>query len=189
MIIALRGVVELFRKARRLTDVHRKLLAFSISHDHSIVRLYAHYPEIDGDKTSIFRYKIKQFDYSDERWTCYTFTRNIYDKFVPVYLELITNAIDLLPDPIAESFNSAIAPDDETAPSPQEPGALKQSLQQELKQQRKEAELQRKEVKQRETALMTQLEQQRKEFEQQRNELMQLIQQQGEHLNQLLSKH
>ncbi len=192
MTIALRGVVELFRKARRPMDVHRRVLAFSISHDHNIVRLYAHYPEIDGDKTSFYRYKIKQFDYSDgggvEKWTCYTFTRNIYEKFVPAYLELIKRAVDQLPDPVEESFDSAIAPDEESAlssqevassaPESQEGGFRKprqtrglnaelrtmiQSLQMQLERQRDDA-------KAHEAALLTQLEEQRKESERQRDD-------------------
>ena len=122
MTIALRGVVELFRKIERPLDVHRRALAFSISHDHTIVRLYAHYPEIDGDMTSFYRFKIKQFDCNAEmeKWTCNQFTRNVYEKFTPNYLELIKGAIDQLPDPVKESFDSSIAPDDDSALSSQE---------------------------------------------------------------------
>ena len=193
MTIAVRGVVELFRKAGRLIELHRRIIAFSISHDHRSVRLYAHYPEIDGDKTSFYRHDIKSFDYKEEKWTCYTFTRNIYEKFVPIHLEMIKRVIDQLPDPVEESVESAIAVDEESmlslqeiassAPEgefrkPRQPAhaelrTLIQGLQLQLEQQRKETEQQRKETAQRETTLMAQLEQQRKETEQQRKETAQ----------------
>ena len=192
MTIALRGVVELFRKARRSVETHRRILAFSISHDDSTIRLYAHYPEIDGDKTSYYRYKIKQFDCSDgggvEKWTCYKFTRNIYEKFFPAYLKMIKGAIDQLPDPVEKSSQSVIAADEESAltspiitpsaPEPQgggfkKPGKARgvtvelratiQSLQRQLEQQREEAN-------QRNQTLAAQLEQQRKDSEQQRKD-------------------
>ena len=103
-------------------DIHRTVVAFSISHDHNLVRLYAHYLEIDGEKTFFYRYKIKQLDHSDgcgERWTCHTFTCNIYEKFIPVYLVLIKRTIDQLPDPVEESFESALISDEESALSSQ----------------------------------------------------------------------
>ncbi|KAK0829575.1 hypothetical protein LTS02_018306, partial [Friedmanniomyces endolithicus] len=43
MTLAVRGVVELLRRAKREKDVDREILAFSISHDHSTVRSYGHY--------------------------------------------------------------------------------------------------------------------------------------------------
>jgi hypothetical protein len=40
MTLAARGVVELFRLVRREKELHREILAFSISHDHRSVRIY-----------------------------------------------------------------------------------------------------------------------------------------------------
>ena len=211
MTIAVRGVVELFRKAACPMDIHRKVLAFSVSHDHTIVRLYAHYAEIDGGKTSYYRHKIKQFDYSDgrgvEKWTSYTFARNVYGVYAPMYLELIKKMIDQLPDPVEESFESAIAADGENALSSQEGASsatesqegefrrprqarglnaelrtIIQSLQQQLEHQRKDSGKERETIEQREATLMSQLEQQRKESEQQRKDLMQLMKEQSEQL-------
>lgn len=34
-----------------------------------------------------------------DKWTAYKFTRNVYDIFVPIYLERICSAVDQLPDP------------------------------------------------------------------------------------------
>jgi hypothetical protein len=53
MTLAVRGVVELFRLVKREKELHREILAFSISHDHQTVRIYGHYPVIDGQKNHL----------------------------------------------------------------------------------------------------------------------------------------
>jgi hypothetical protein len=218
MTIAVRGVVELFRKAGRPMDIHRRALGFSISYDEKLVRLYAHYPEIDGDKTTFWRYTIKEFLFQDcdgaHKWTCYTFTRNIYEKFVPIYLETLKGAIDQLPDPLETSFESAVtATDEESAFSSQEIAlnapesqsefrkprptkgliaelrTMNQNLLQQLEQQQKNFDKQREESKQqlaqqREESKQ-QLEQQQKNFDKQREESKQQLEQ----LTQLLQQH
>jgi len=52
MTLAVRGIVELFRLVKREKELHREILAFSTSHDHRTVRIYGHYPIINGDKTT-----------------------------------------------------------------------------------------------------------------------------------------
>jgi hypothetical protein len=64
--LAVRGVVGLFKLVKREKELYRKILAFSILHDHRIVRIYSHYPIIDGDKTTFYRYPIKTFDFTSE---------------------------------------------------------------------------------------------------------------------------
>ena len=54
MTFAARAIVELFRLGKRESDLHRELLAFSISHDHQSVRIYGEYPEIDGKDTKCY---------------------------------------------------------------------------------------------------------------------------------------
>jgi len=50
MTMAVRGTVELFRLVKREKELHRQILAFSISHDHRTVRIYGHYPMVDGKR-------------------------------------------------------------------------------------------------------------------------------------------
>lgn len=45
--VAVKGIVELYRVVSRQNELHRNTLAFSISHDHEVVRIYGHYPLID----------------------------------------------------------------------------------------------------------------------------------------------
>jgi hypothetical protein len=70
---SVRGTVELFRLVKRENELHREILAFSISHDHSTVRIYGHYALIDGSKTTFYRHLIKKFDFTSEegkdKWT------------------------------------------------------------------------------------------------------------------------
>lgn len=101
MTIAVRGVVELYRAVKREKELHQEILAFSISHDHTTVRIYGHYALIEEGKTSYYRHQIRNFVFTElsgkEKWTAYRFTRNIYDKFVPIHLNRICAAIDQLP--------------------------------------------------------------------------------------------
>jgi hypothetical protein len=50
MTIAVRGIVELYRLVKREKELHREIITLSISHDHRTVRIYGHYPVIDGIK-------------------------------------------------------------------------------------------------------------------------------------------
>jgi hypothetical protein len=101
MTLAMRGVVELFRLVKREKELHREILAFSISHDHETVRIYGHYPMINGNKTTFYRHPIYKFDFTEldgkEKWTTYTFTRNVYDIWMPTHLKRIYSVIDELP--------------------------------------------------------------------------------------------
>ncbi|RDL39116.1 uncharacterized protein BP5553_03456 [Venustampulla echinocandica] len=103
MTLAVRGVIGLFKLAKREKELDRNILAFSISHDHRTVRIYGHYPVIDGNKTTFYRYPIKTFDFTSEagkdKWTSYRFTKNVYDIWMPTHLKKICSVIDtLLPD-------------------------------------------------------------------------------------------
>ncbi|OAP55866.1 hypothetical protein AYL99_10018 [Fonsecaea erecta] len=65
MTLAVRGVVELFRLVKREKELHRKILAFSISHDNRSARIYGHYPVIEGKKTTFYRHAIRDFSFTE----------------------------------------------------------------------------------------------------------------------------
>lgn len=110
MTVAVKGVVELYRIVGRAQELHRKVLGFSISHDHRTVRVYSHYAEIDGSGTTYYRHILKVVDILSEdgkdRWMAYQFVRNVYGCFVPIHLKRIKSAINQLPDPALRSFSS-----------------------------------------------------------------------------------
>jgi hypothetical protein len=83
MTMAVRGIVKLFRLVKREKELYREILAFSISHNHWTVRIYGHYPVINGNKTTFYCHLIYTFDFtaldSKEKWTVYKFTKNVYN--------------------------------------------------------------------------------------------------------------
>jgi len=191
MTIAVRAVVELFRKVGRAMEVHRNILGFSISHDDKTVRIYGHYPEIDGESTAYYRSTIKEFSYSNddgkERWTPYRFTRNVYEIFVPTHLERIKSAVDQLQDSVVEPLNSTLDFDEEYALSSQDvvsSGPESQAQGVFLKPGTRKAGGINAELRTMIQSLQQQLEQQRKESEQQRQEAKQQLEQQREEVKQ-----
>ena len=130
MTLSVRGLVELFRFVKREKEIHKKILAFSISHDDKAARIYGHYPIIDGDKTSFYRHSIKNFDFTSEegkeKWTTYKFTKNVYDTFMPKHHKLICSAIDDIPVDLnfgvslGDSFASVASADESDLPNSQE---------------------------------------------------------------------
>lgn len=127
MTLAVRGVVELFTLVKREKELHREILAFSISHDHRSVRIYGHYPVIEGDKTIFYRHPIRDFSFTEldgrEKWTAYKFTKNVYDTWMPAHFKRFCVAIDDIPPNI--HFELSDEPDLQFSPS----SGLSQSLQ------------------------------------------------------------
>ncbi|RYO88027.1 hypothetical protein DL766_007504 [Monosporascus sp. MC13-8B] len=101
MTLTVRAVAELFRAVKREYEVHRQILGFSISHDHRSVRIYGHYPVINGKDTKYYRHPIHEFSFTaldgKEKWTAYRFTKNVYDIWMPAHFKMICSAIDQLP--------------------------------------------------------------------------------------------
>ena len=101
MMMAVRGVVELFRLVKREKELHWEILTFSVSHDDQTVRIYGHYPVINGKKTTFYRHPICEFSFTEldgkEKWTAYKFTKNVYDIWMPTHLKRICSVIDDLP--------------------------------------------------------------------------------------------
>lgn len=61
MTLALRGIMEPFRLVGRAEELHRRVLTFSVSHEQEMVRIYGHYPVIEGDKTTYWRYPMRKY--------------------------------------------------------------------------------------------------------------------------------
>ena len=126
MTIAVRSVVELYRAVKREKELNREILAFSISHDHRSVRIYGHYPIIDGDKVTFYRHPIREFSFVEmngrEKWTTYKFTKNVYDIWMPTHLKRICSAVDKLPP----SLDFQVS--DEPGAQPEEATGLSQGI-------------------------------------------------------------
>lgn len=68
MTLAVRGIVELFRLVKREEEVHRQILAFSISYDHRSVRINGHYPVISGKNTKYYRHPIRTWEENHRKY-------------------------------------------------------------------------------------------------------------------------
>lgn len=103
--IAVKQVVDLYREVSRVGEIDRKIMAFFISANVDMVRIYGHYACIDGENTTFYRHLVEGFSIlakdSGARWISHKFVKNLYDVFVPAHLERIRAAIDQLPDPEA----------------------------------------------------------------------------------------
>ncbi|KAJ0423571.1 hypothetical protein BJY00DRAFT_310230 [Aspergillus carlsbadensis] len=108
--IAMRGVVHLYTAAKRAKELHRKVLAFSITHDHRSVRIYAHYPIIMGGATTYYRHLLADFcfvvDDGEKRWIAYHFVMAVYNSWAPSHFRLLCSAIDDLPELDFDSASS-----------------------------------------------------------------------------------
>lgn len=104
MTIAVKGVVELYRAVKREKELHREILAFSISHDHRSVVIYGHYAIIEEEKTTFYRHPVHDFSFTalegKDKWNAYKFTKNVYDIWMPIHYKRICSAIDELPSGI-----------------------------------------------------------------------------------------
>ncbi|KAF1999267.1 hypothetical protein P154DRAFT_554896 [Amniculicola lignicola CBS 123094] len=99
--VALRGLITLFQCVGREDELHQEINGFSISHSDEQVRVWGHYAVING-KPTFYRHPIANFAISkteqgDNRWTAYTFVRNIYDSWLPGHFLRICSVIDMLP--------------------------------------------------------------------------------------------
>jgi hypothetical protein len=101
MTIAVRAIVELFKLVGREMELHREILAFSISHDDRSVRIYGHYPVIEGKDTKYYRHPIHEFSFTaldgKEKWTAYRFTKSVYETWMPAHFKQLSSAIDKIP--------------------------------------------------------------------------------------------
>ena len=104
--VAVKQLVNLYREVSRESELDRKILAFSVSHDHNALRTYGHYALIDGSGARFYRHPIRKFDFTEQdgrdKWTAYKFILNVYKTFVPTHLERIRTAIDQLPGPVSQ---------------------------------------------------------------------------------------
>ena len=127
MSVALRAFIILFRYVKREKELHREILAFSVSHDHRSVRIYGHYPVIEGDKTTFYRHPIREFSFQEqegkEKWTTYKFVRNVYDHHMPKVHKLICSAIDNLPAGISFNLSQSASFSESTPQSSQQSNA------------------------------------------------------------------
>ncbi|EME77474.1 uncharacterized protein MYCFIDRAFT_98289, partial [Pseudocercospora fijiensis CIRAD86] len=109
--IAVRAVVELFRLVGREEELHREILAWSVSHHDRSVRIHGYFADIGGPEPTYHRHMIRDFGIMDqdgkEKWTAYQFTKNVYDNWMPEHFARISSAIDQIPAHVSFSVSNS----------------------------------------------------------------------------------
>ena len=127
MTVAVRALTVLFRSVKREKELNREILTFSVSHDHRSVRIYGHYPVIEGDNTTFYRHPIHTFDFTaldgKEKWTTCKFVKNVYDHHSLKLHKLICSAIDDLPTGINFALSQSASSTQSTAQNSQQSNA------------------------------------------------------------------
>ena len=199
--IAVRAIIALYKEAfgrtnpYRVKELYGKVLAFTMSHDNDRIFLYGNFavPKPGSpQELEFYRYPIELFSLTTRdgtnKYKPYNFVCNVYEKFAPIHLKRIKNAVAHLPSPpkrIGLSFHASTLTLDEAGSQQddsafQKPGkSASATLLQQLEQQRKESkeqlEQQRKESKEQIDKLLQQLEQQRQESKEQQREIISLL--------------
>ena len=121
--LAVRAVVELFKGVKREKELDREILAFSVSHDNQSVRIYGYHPVVVNTGTTIWRHPIRQYNFTElngrDKWAAYSFTKNLYDIWVPAHLKRISSALDDISPDMGLESNPQIS---------ESPGPLQQEL-------------------------------------------------------------
>ena len=114
MTVAVRGIVTLFQAVHREQELHREILSYAVSHDHESIRIWGHYPFIEGDKVTFWRRSIRKFDFTErdgkEKWASFTFITNLYIIWLPLHVKRIRSALDDLPSVLDSEEPNAAAP-------------------------------------------------------------------------------
>ena len=109
--IATRAVIQLYRKISSSQELDRKMLAISVSHNNTTVKIHGHFARIDGETLKFFRHRIYAADFAaefaSENWAkAYKITRGVYEHFLPKHLERIKSALSKMRQRALESFTS-----------------------------------------------------------------------------------
>ncbi|KAI9825148.1 MAG: hypothetical protein M1826_007073 [Phylliscum demangeonii] len=122
--ISVRAIIELYKTAfgtkdpDRVKELYGQVLAFTVSHDDKMVRIYGHYAVMSCDTATtleFYRHDLALFDFDVsggiDRFKAYNFVRNVYEKFVPEHRERIKTAAAFLPK-LAERAELSFAASD-----------------------------------------------------------------------------
>jgi len=123
MTLAVRAVVDLYRMAYRHRELHREVVAFSLSHNQSHARVYGHYPVFDkesGDFT-YHRRLLEDVHFArpgsspEQKWRAYNIVRGIYFQWAPYHFNHLRDMLDVIMDKRDEErFGNPWLPEEET---------------------------------------------------------------------------
>lgn len=86
--MAVNAIFQLFRTVSRQKELDKEILAFSVSHNYTVVKIYSHFPLVhsDNNRPSSYRRNIHSrniWDEDDEdRWSSCNIIRKTYDEWI-----------------------------------------------------------------------------------------------------------
>ncbi|KAK3669805.1 hypothetical protein LTR78_010322 [Recurvomyces mirabilis] len=111
--IAVRALIQLYRKISAADELDGKVLVFSIAHDASMIKVFGHFAKIEGDKLTFFRHQLYLSDIATDLRSktssrAYKITRAIYEVFFPQHLARIKSVLSKLRSSTVASFTSQL---------------------------------------------------------------------------------
>ncbi|KAK6442640.1 hypothetical protein LTR95_001119 [Oleoguttula sp. CCFEE 5521] len=111
--IAVRALIQLYRKLSAAEELDGKVLVLSIAHDASMIKVFGHFAKIEGAKLTFFRHQLYLSNIatdlrSEASSRAYKITRAIYDVFFPQHLARIRSALSKLRGSTVASFTSQL---------------------------------------------------------------------------------
>ncbi|KAF2220303.1 hypothetical protein BDZ85DRAFT_34176 [Elsinoe ampelina] len=99
--IAVNSIVQLYRKTSALDQIDRELLAFSVAHNDSNVKVFGHFASIKDGKATFYRHRLYAADIATQSaspdWgKPYRLCRAIYETFLPQHIARIKSALRTL---------------------------------------------------------------------------------------------
>ncbi|RMD39789.1 hypothetical protein DV735_g5339, partial [Chaetothyriales sp. CBS 134920] len=132
--IAVRAIVQLYKKISATEEVDGKILVISVAHNSTQIKIFGHFASIEEKGTRFFRHRIYDANFaadfeSDQWYKSYNVTRAVYDKFFPEHLKRIKSALTRLRPRAVESFTSEPTLNDTPQASAVNPSSLQENEQ------------------------------------------------------------
>ncbi|KAK7561195.1 hypothetical protein IWX49DRAFT_589867 [Phyllosticta citricarpa] len=96
VLIASRGVIELFKRANLADEIHLEIIAFSIAFNDDVVSVHGHFADVRGQHPIFYRHCITEHGLRRVESACYNMVKYIYKVWAQDHWKRICRAIDIL---------------------------------------------------------------------------------------------
>lgn len=89
-------VIELYQKIGAAKELHKRILAFSVSYNQRLVKIFGHFALIDDNKITFHRHRLFETDLVNDNFhrdKLYHIALSIWEHFFPVHLARIRGAL------------------------------------------------------------------------------------------------
>ncbi|KAK3669475.1 hypothetical protein LTR78_010661 [Recurvomyces mirabilis] len=104
-------VIELYQKIAAEKELHQRILAFSVSHNQRIVKIFGHFALIDGRKITFHRHRLFEMELVDDasnQTRPYQIALGIWEHFYPIHLARIRDVLARQRDRAVDSFTAQL---------------------------------------------------------------------------------